>query len=93
MNPQARSSGLTTFHTMKQHYFPPKNKTKPTSIVVMLFLLQDIILASVFIIQTCLCSGQVPEMFHADYVYKNFFFLFLGVEKGCTLGFLFLSFW
>lgn len=59
----------------------------------MLFLLQDIILASVFIIQTCLCSGQVPEMFHADYVYKNFFFLFLGVEKGCTLGFLFLSFW
>lgn len=92
MNPQARSSGLTTFHTMKQHYFPPKNKTKPTSIVV-IFLLQDIILASVFIIQTCLCSGQVPEMSHADYVYKNFFFLFLGVEKGCTLGFLFLSFW
>lgn len=50
---------------------------------MVLLLLEEIILDSVFIIQTFSCTGQIPEMFHAHYVYRHFFlFLFWGAGTG-----------
>lgn len=55
---------------------------------VLLLLLEENILSSLFIIQTCLYTGKLPEVFHADCVYGHFFFLGGGGNwGGMGLGF------
>lgn len=74
ITPQADPSSLTILHTIKQHCFLKKKKKKRQQLL--LLLQEEIILFSLFIIQTCLCTGKIPEMFHAHCVYGHFFWYF-----------------